>query len=166
MSEDFIGEIRAFSFGYAPRGWMPCNGQLLAINLNQALFSILGTYYGGNGQTNFALPDLRGRVPVHVGTDITLGMIAGEEAHTLTLNELPSHTHQIMASSSEASTNQPAGAVWAKQTAAGYDTAAPNTVMGSAALSSAGSSQPHTNMQPYGVVQFCICVEGIYPSRN
>ncbi|MCZ8523998.1 MULTISPECIES: phage tail protein [Paenibacillus] len=166
MSESFIGEIRAFPFGFAPKGWATCSGQLLSISQNQALFSILGTTYGGNGQTTFALPDLRGRVPIHVSAAAPLGMIAGEESHTLTISELPSHTHQVMASSSAASTNQPAGAVWAKQTAAGYAAGAPNTAMGPAALSAAGGSQPHTNMQPYAVVNFCICLEGIYPSRS
>lgn len=165
MSEPFLGEIRMFALNYAPRGWLPCNGQVLAINQYQALFSILGTTYGGNGMTTFALPNLQGRAPVHTGSGITLGQSAGEETHTLTIQEMPSHTHQASGNSAGASSSQAQGNVWGKPAANTYAASA-NTTMSAAALGLAGGSQPHENMQPYNVVNFCIAINGIFPSRN
>lgn len=166
MSEPFLGEIRLFSFARIPRGWMPCNGQLLAINTNQALYSLLGTLYGGNGTTTFALPDLRGRVPVHIGNGIKLGQIAGEEAHTLTINEMPAHTHQVSGSSQNATVKVASGNVWGVTTNAFYTTNQPNVSMSPQALSTSGSSQAHPNMQPYNVINYCMAIVGIYPQRN
>jgi microcystin-dependent protein len=167
MSEPFIGEIRVFGFGYAPKGWAQCNGQLLAINQNQALFSLLGTYYGGNGTTSFGLPDLRGRTPVFWGNGISLGQAAGEEGHTLIQAEMPMHTHMVNASSNGPSTKSPDGALWANTAdVPSYATGSPNATMNAAAISSAGGSQAHENRQPYLALNFCIATVGIYPSRN
>jgi microcystin-dependent protein len=165
MSEPFVGEIRAFGMNYAPRGWAMCNGQLLMINQNQALYSILGNTYGGDGRTTFALPDLRGRVPVHAGNSISYGQSAGEESHALTVNEMPPHIHTISASSGPASDKAPANKVWAKTDESNF-AAAPNNTMSTAALTNAGESRPHNNMQPYNTINFCIALQGIYPSRN
>ena len=164
MATPFLGEIKIFSFGFAPRGWAMCNGQLLLINQNQALFSILGTTYGGNGQTNFALPNLQGRVPVYVGNGIVLGQSAGEAAHTLTISEMPAHTHLPAGSSTPANLGVPTGNVWATGNAAYNPT--PNTTMNPASLLPAGGSQPHANLSPYVTVNVCIALQGIFPSRN
>ena len=164
MGTPFIGEIKIVSFNFAPKGWAMCNGQLLPINQNQALFSILGTTYGGNGQTNFALPDFRGRVPVHTGNGVVLGERAGEEAHVLTIGETPTHTHIMSASSLPASLGDPAGHYLAAND--GGFSATPNTAMSAGALSSFGGSQPHQNMQPFLVLNIVIALTGIFPSRN
>jgi microcystin-dependent protein len=166
MSEPFIGEIRAFGQAWAPQGWALCNGQLLSINQNQALFSLLGTTYGGNGQTTFALPDLRGRVPMHVGNGVTLGQSAGEENHTLTQNEMPQHTHLVSGSTAEANQKNVAGNIWAASSSNPFAQAAPDATMNAASLGTAGGSQPHPNMQPYLTMNYCIAIQGIYPSRN
>jgi len=169
MADPFMGEIRLFSFSFAPQGWAQANGQLLPINQNQALFSLLGTTFGGNGQTNFALPDLRGRAAMHTGNGHTLGEKAGEQAHTLTISELPQHLHFENASQDVSSTNTPANnLVLAKSTAANlYGSGASNLVaMAPDALSNVGGSQAHTNMQPYTVINFCIALQGIFPSQN
>jgi len=165
MSEPFLAEIRIFAFNYAPRGWAQCNGQLLPINQNQALFSLLGTTFGGNGQTTFALPDLRGRAPVHAGADVTLGMSAGEESHTLVLSEMPAHTHLPMGDSAAASVTTPGGNTWASQNANPY-ASSPNVLMNPTTVSNVGGSQPHANIQPYLVLNSCIALMGIFPSRN
>ncbi|MFC5649787.1 phage tail protein [Paenibacillus solisilvae] len=165
MSEPFLGEIQAFAFGFEPRGWAACSGQLLPINTNQALFSILGTTYGGDGITTFCLPDLRGRAAVHPGNGVSLGQAAGEEAHTLTANEMPQHNHQVMANTSSSTSNKPAGNVWGPAQENSY-TASPNTSMSPNALSNAGGSQAHPNMQPYLALNYCIALTGIFPSRN
>src|ERR1043165_7423961 len=150
MANPFLSEIRIMSFAYAPRGWAMCNGQLLPINQNQALFSLLGTTYGGNGQTNFALPDLRARVPIHMGSSHTLGERAGEQAHTLTISELPAHVHVANASTSTGSDNVPANNV--------LGNSAPNNIYGGAqnlgamnpaTITNTGGSQAHQNMQPF-----------------
>lgn len=165
MSEPFLGEIRLFANGYAPRDWAYCEGQILPINSNQALFSLLGNVYGGDGVTNFALPDLRGRTSVHVSPSIPLGTSAGEAAHALTQNEIPQHTHQVSANGTSASTAVPLGNTWAPQ-AALYDPPATLVQMNAGAIGTAGGSQPHTNMQPYLAVHYCIALQGIFPSRN
>ncbi|MFE6796531.1 phage tail protein [Paenibacillus chitinolyticus] len=166
MSEPFVGEIRLFANNYAPRGWAFCEGQTLSINGNQALYSLIGTVYGGDGRTNFKLPDLRGRVPIHVGTTNPLGQSEGEAAHTLTINEMPAHTHQVFASGNPGSTFAPAANVWADETAQYDPPSTPAVSMNAGALSIAGQSQPHSNMQPYLVANFAIALVGIYPSRN
>ncbi len=163
MTEPFIGEIQIFPFGFAPRGWAQCNGQLLPINQYQALFALLGTTYGGNGQTTFALPDLRGRVPAGVGGGFVQGERAGEEVHTLTLNEMPSHAHQAFASSAPASSPNPSGAAWANMGADAYDASA-NAPMARNAVAPAGGGQPHENRSPYLTLNFCIALVGIFPS--
>lgn len=165
MSEPFLGEIRLFANNYAPSGWMECNGQLLQINGNQALYSLLGSVYGGDGVTTFALPDLRGRVPIHVSPSIPLGQKAGEETHILTANEMPMHTHGVSASSVLGTNAEPEQNVWANQVGL-YSTQAANAAMNAGSVSNAGSSQPHNNMQPYLAVNFYIATTGIFPSRN
>lgn len=166
MSTPFLAEIRMVAFPYAPKGWALCNGQLLPINQNQALFSILGTIYGGNGQTTFALPDLRGRSPVHPGSQVSLGQVGGEENHTLTVAEIPAHTHQAAGDANSASVASPTGNVWAASDNNPFSSNAPDTAMNPASVGTAGSSQPHSNQQPYLAVNFVIAVQGIFPSRN
>ncbi|RNB79530.1 phage tail protein [Brevibacillus fluminis] len=173
MGEPFIGEIRMFSSNVVQKGWALCNGQLLSINQNQALFSLLGTTYGGNGMTTFALPDLRGRVPMHWGSgsagQIILGEAGGEVAHTLTTQEMPVHTHQVKASSASANGITPSNNVWAAQENC-YSPATnplpyPLAQMHSAAVSTVGGSQAHLNMQPFLTINFIIALQGAFPSR-
>jgi microcystin-dependent protein len=169
MSEPFLGEIRMTSFGFAARGWALCNGQLLPINQNQALFSLLGTMYGGNGTTDFALPNLQGRVPVHVGGGITQGQAGGTEVVTLTTAQLPAHSHTLYGSANQATTNGPAGNVPAQRPRSGALVFGPtaNTALAPASLQpAAGAGQPHTNIQPCLAISFMISLQGIFPSRN
>lgn len=165
MTEPFIGEIQVFPFGFAPRGWAQCNGQLMPINQYQALFSLLGTMYGGDGRTTFALPDLRGRVPLGVGAGTTQGERAGEETHTLYVAEMPAHVHGANASSAAPSTPNPAGAAWANMGADSY-AASPNSQLAGNAVTPTGGGQPHENRSPYLTLNYCIAVVGIFPSRN
>jgi microcystin-dependent protein len=175
--EGYIAEIRLFAGNFAPRGWAFCQGQILSIAQNTALFSLLGTTYGGNGQTTFALPDLRGRVPVGTGQgpglpSINLGEMAGEPTHTLIITEMPAHNHQAQAqgNTNAGGTTSPTGATWATSTARDniYVSAAPNTPMAAntVTVGIAGGSQPHNNMQPYLGLNYIICLQGIFPSRN
>lgn len=167
MAEPFLSEIRVFSFGFPPRGWAACNGQLLPINQNQALFSLLGTTYGGDGRVNFALPDLRGRVPIHVSGGHTLGERAGEQAHTLSIAELPTHAHTAQASAAAGTQNVPASNMMLSQrTAEIYRAPSSLAPMVAGALANAGGSQAHPNMQPFLTLNFCIALQGIFPSRN
>jgi microcystin-dependent protein len=167
MSEPFLAEIKIVSFNFAPQGWALCNGQLLPINQNQALFSILGTTYGGNGQTNFALPDLRGRSPFHYGSGFNLGQAGGEAAHTLTTSELPTHIHFMQANSQAGVEIAPSPArTWAQSAVNPYNAAANLGALHPSAMSNVGGSQAHNNMQPYLVLNFIICLIGIFPSRN
>lgn len=161
--EPFIGEIRLFSFGKAPKGWATCEGQTLAINMNQALFAILGTQFGGDGITNFKLPDLRGRTPIAAAPSHPLGSAGGEDKHTLTAAEMPAHNHLVSASKVIADQNPIAGNVWASTMSYG-DTA--NVTMGAGAVATAGASQAHNNMQPFAASCYCIAVQGIFPSRS
>ncbi len=165
MSDPYIGEIRRVAFDFAPRGWALCNGQMLAVNQNQALFALLGTVYGGNGVTTFALPDLRGRAPIHPGQGIPQGLAAGAPSVTLTVAQLPAHTHQVVAASDAADQTSPQDAYWAATAQPGYGGQATGT-MSTAALSAAGGSQPHDNMSPYLVVNHIIALTGIFPSRD
>jgi microcystin-dependent protein len=165
MAEPFLSEIRIMSFSFAPRGWALCNGQLLPINQNQALFSLLGTTFGGNGQTTFALPDLRARTPIHVGSGHTLGERGGEQAHTLSIAELPTHTHKLQASSNNAGTNVPTGGVLANSTAV-YHAPESLVALHPGSIVNAGGSQAHLNMQPFLTLSFCIALQGIFPSPN
>lgn len=168
MAEPFLSEIRLMSFVFAPKGWALCNGQLLPINQNQALFSLLGTTFGGDGRVNFALPDLRGRTPIHVGSGHTLGERGGEQAHTLSISELPQHTHFVNASSNSATDGTPSNSlVLAQSTAANlYGSATALQAMAPAAVSNVGGSQAHLNMQPFLTLSFCIALQGIFPSPN
>lgn len=168
MAEPFLSEIRIMSFSFAPKGWALCNGQLLPINQNQALFSLLGTTFGGNGQTNFALPDLRGRVPMHVGNGHVLGERAGEQAHTLSLAELPSHTHNINVIKNTTADQQYVSATtrWASGGSfAGFHQSA-NTGMDPGTVLATGGGQAHVNMQPFVTLNLCIALQGIFPSQN
>ena len=165
MAEPFLSEIRIMSFVFPPKGWALCNGQTLPINQNQALFSLLGTTYGGNGQTTFALPNLRGQVPIHFGNGHVLGESAGQEAHTITQSEMPAHNHTVNTTSGNASQVAPGGAQFASalNVYRGLDQL---TTMTPASLSNVGGSQPHENRQPYLVLSFCIALQGIFPSQN
>jgi microcystin-dependent protein len=166
VSEPFIGEIKVISFNFPPKGWAFCNGQLLPINQNQALFSILGTTYGGDGRTTFALPNLQARMPIHQGPGFTPGQAGGEVAHTLSVNEMPAHTHVARARSAVSNPGgTPAGSVWAQSGDAMF-AAAPTGSLAPAAIGNAGGGQPHTNEAPYLVLNFVIALQGIFPSRN
>lgn len=166
MSEPFLSEIRLMSFQFAPKGWALCNGQLLPINQNQALFSLLGTTYGGNGQTSFALPDFRGRTPIHVGSGHTLGERAGEQAHTLSIPEIPTHAHALAATSAAGDQQIPTNRVPAKNNLPAYAPAQNLTGMAAGAIGIVGGSQAHQNMQPFLTLSFCIALQGIFPSPN
>lgn len=168
MAEPFLSEVRIMSFVFAPKGWALCNGQLLPINQNQALFSLLGTTFGGDGRVNFALPDLRGRTPIHVGSGHTLGERGGEQAHTLSIAELPEHTHVANATTTTASTNIPASnLILAKSGGSALYAAATNLIaMSPSEVAPVGGSQAHLNMQPFLTLSFCIALQGIFPSPN
>ena len=165
MAEPFLSEIRIFSFSFPPKGWALCNGQLLPINQNQALFSLLGTTFGGDGRVNFGLPDMRGRTPIHVDSGHTLGERGGEQAHTLSMAELPTHTHVLQGSSNNAGTNNPNNAVLANSTAV-YHSPANLTSLSPSSVTNVGGSQAHLNMQPFLTLNFCIALQGIFPSPN
>jgi microcystin-dependent protein len=171
MAEPFLGEVRLLGFGFAPRGWALCAGQLLPIAQNQALFSLLGTTYGGDGRTTFALPDLRGRTPLHVGNGIVLGESGGSEAVTLAVSQIPSHGHALAASADVSVTTAPTGSVLAKKARFGADVyatpdgATPLTTLAPATLGTIGG-QPHENRQPYLTLTYAIALVGIFPSRS
>lgn len=168
MAEPFLSEIRIMSFSFPPRGWAQCNGQLMPINQNQALFSLLGTTFGGDGRVNFALPDLRGRTPIHAGGGRTLGERGGEQAHTLNVNELPSHVHQMQATSKpgDAAPNMPVGNLLAQSRLPLYGQPNNLAALAPGTVPNAGGSQAHTNMQPYLTLSFCIALQGIFPSMT
>jgi len=171
MAEPFLSEIRIMSFGFAPRGWALCNGQLLPINQNQALFSLLGTTYGGDGRVNFGLPDLRGRVAMHEGNSHDLGERAGEPAHTISIAEMPSHVHSMNATNATATQSSPSTdylAATGSSIGAIYSTNTPsfNAALNAAAISKVGGSQAHLNLQPFLVLNFSIALQGIFPSQT
>lgn len=165
MAEPFLAEIRIMSFNFPPKGWALCNGQLLPINQNQALFSLLGTTYGGDGRVNFGLPDLRGRTPIHMGSGHTQGERGGEQAHTLNVAELPTHTHTAQAASAASNTPIAANNVLANANNV-YGLAANLTSLGPTSVTNVGGSQAHLNMQPFLTLSFCIALQGIFPSQN
>ena len=164
MAEPFLSEIRIMSFVFAPKGWALCNGQLLPINQNQALFSLLGTTFGGDGRVNFALPDLRGRTPIHVGSGHTLGEKGGEQAHTLSIAELPEHVHVVNANTGTGQNNPP-NTLLCKAGTNMYGAATQLAAMG-VSVTNTGGSQAHLNMQPFLTLSFCIALQGIFPSPN
>lgn len=168
MAEPFLSELRLFSFVFAPKGWALCNGQLLPINQNQGLFSLLGTTFGGDGRVNFALPDMRGRVPIHVGNGHTLGERGGEQAHTLTIAEMPTHQHVLQATEAQASTNIPTANLYLGSSAPNdlYTGPLALSAMSPTTISTVGGSQPHQNMQPFLTLSWCIALQGIFPSQT
>lgn len=171
MSEPFLAEIRMVGFSFAPRGWALCDGQILPINQHQSLYSLLGTAYGGDGRTSFALPDLRGRTPIHVSASHAQGQKAGEETHTLAETEMPGHSHVLQASAAAATAPGPADGLLAVSTLAGgtlYSTTAEtqNVSLAAAAITDTGDGQAHNNMQPFLTLNFCIALQGLFPSRN
>jgi microcystin-dependent protein len=164
MGTPYLAEIKVVSFNFPPKGWALCNGQLLPINQNQALFALLGTTFGGNGQTNFALPNLQGRVPIHTGGGFQLGQAQGEYAHTLTAGEMPQHTHPVNASPKTGTQVTPAGTVWAATTSGAY-AGAPTVTMHPQSVNPVGGSQAHENTPPYLTLNFIIALQGIFPSH-
>jgi microcystin-dependent protein len=171
VSEPFLGEIRMFAFNFPPKGWAFANGQLLPINQNQALFSLLGTQFGGDGKVNFALPDLRGRVALHAGqgtglTNHVLGNAGGAEHVTLATDQMPKHTHQLKASANQATTRHPAGAALANPGTPIYAAAFNEIAMNANAVGDAGSGQPVEVVPPFLTLNFCIALQGIFPSQN
>jgi microcystin-dependent protein len=164
VSEPFIAEIKIISWNYAPKGWAFCNGQLLPINQNQPLFSLLGTTYGGDGRVTFGLPDLRNRIPIHFGAGFTLGEQGGEQAHTLKISELPAHTHTPQANTAAANQGAATNNFWAALGASYAGSI--NQTMNPAATLPTGGSQAHNNMSPYLVLNFIIALQGIFPSQN
>jgi microcystin-dependent protein len=168
MSEPYLGEVRMVAFRFAPEGWALCNGQLLSIAENDALFNLIGFTYGGDGQTTFALPNLQSRVPMHQGNGHALGEMRGAEQVTLAVDELPSHLHLPQADTGNGNASDPAGNIWAsseasKQYVFGY---APNVSMNSSAMAPTGDSQPHDNMLPFLAINFVIALEGLYPTGS
>jgi microcystin-dependent protein len=171
MAEPFLGQIMMVGFNFAPRSWAECDGQILPINQNQSLYSLLGTTYGGDGRTSFALPDMRGRVPLHYGqgpglTDRTLGEKPGEERHVLNLAEMPSHSHQARFSNAEGETDSPVNAVPAQSGDNLYHSATNLVSARSGTITNTGAGQSHENMQPFLVIKFCIALQGLFPPRN
>lgn len=165
MSEPFLAEVRIVGFNFAPRGWAFCDGQILPINQNQSLYSLLGTTYGGDGRTSFALPDMRGRVPIHTGNGHREGQKSGEETHTISTKEMPQHDHVAQASSAVGNTLLPRGLL-ARNAAEPYHDPTNLQAMMSGTIANVGGGQAHDNMQPYLAINFCIALQGLFPSRN
>jgi microcystin-dependent protein len=166
MAEPFLSEIRIMSFGFPPKGWALCNGQLLPINQNQALFSLLGTTYGGDGRVNFGLPNLQGNVPIHMGSGFTLGEKGGEQAHTLSIAEIPTHTHVLNGSSNTGAAIIPTGNTLSVTPNQIYTQPTALTSLSPSSVGNAGGSQAHLNMQPFLILSFCIALQGIFPSQT
>ena len=165
MASAFLGEIRILAFGFPPSGWALCNGQVLPINQNQALFAILGTTYGGDGQNTFALPNLQGRAPMHATGGFNPGAAGGEANHTLALAEMPAHTHTVAAAGGAAAVASPAGNLWANGAEPAYGPPG-GALLAPEAIGTTGGGQAHANMQPYLAVSFAIALQGIFPSQN
>jgi microcystin-dependent protein len=166
MAEPFLSEIRIMSFNFAPKGWALANGQLLPINQNQALFSLLGTNYGGDGRVNFGLPDLQSRTPIHTGSGHTLAERGGEQVHTLSISETPTHTHAATGTNTNGTAIIPTGNLLAGSSPQLYTTPQNLSALNSATIANAGGSQAHLNMQPFLALTFCIALQGIFPSVN
>ncbi|CAH1218556.1 hypothetical protein PAECIP111893_04444 [Paenibacillus plantiphilus] len=169
MSDMYVGEIRMFTGNYAPVGWAMCNGQLLSISQNEVLYTLIGTTYGGDGRTTFALPDLQGRLPIHMNSSYPIGAKSGTESVTLLSTQMPAHTHIPNASNVEGTNANPANAVWSATTVVNvtpYAATAPNTAMNPQSIGNAGGSQPHDNMMPFLTVSFIIALQGIFPSQG
>ena len=169
MSEPFLAEIRMVGFTFAPRGWAQCDGQILPINQHQSLYSLLGTTYGGDGRTTFQLPDLRGRSPMHVGSGFSQGQKGGTENEILTIQQIPSHTHDFMTASARATLQRPANSndsVLAKANIDMYSGDDPDTSLHTNVVGTAGGNRAHENMQPWTAINFCIALQGVFPSRN
>jgi microcystin-dependent protein len=166
MSNPFVGEIRMFGGNFAPAGWAFCNGALLPISENDVLFNLIGTTYGGDGQSTFALPNLQSRIPIHVGPGFVLGQMSGQETVTLTTNQIPVHGHVPQANSGPGNQASPANGVWAQSTLGQYSSAVPSVNMDPSTMSVAGGSQRHDNMMPFLAVNFIISLFGIFPSQN
>jgi microcystin-dependent protein len=167
MGTPYVGEIRIFAGSFAPVGWAFCDGSLLSISEYEVLFTLIGTTYGGNGQTTFALPDLRGRVPIHQGGGFALAQSGGVESVALNATQIPAHTHNFMASTNAANQGTPAGFVLAASTGVKiYSSGAPNVSLSPMALQNAGGSLPHDNRQPFGCLNFIVALDGIYPTQN
>lgn len=167
MSEPFLAEIRIVGFNFAPRGWAFCDGQILPINQNQSLYSLLGTTYGGDGRTSFALPDIRGRAPVHVGNGFSEGHKTGEETHTLSTAEIPQHSHQVNGTSNAVTAADPnSNRLPGTSNSKPYTSASGGGSMGSSTVSHVGGGQAHNNMQPFLAMNYCIALQGLFPSRN
>jgi microcystin-dependent protein len=167
MAEPFLSEIRIMSFGFPPKGWALCDGQLLPINQNQALFSLLGTTYGGDGRVNFGLPNLQGNTPIHMGGGHTLGERGGEQGHTLSISEIPTHVHSAMAASADGTAPLPTGNFLAQESRKPYGAADNNLVaLNPGSIANVGGSQAHLNMQPFLVLNFSIALQGIFPSQT
>jgi microcystin-dependent protein len=166
MAEPFLSEIRIMSFVFPPKGWALCDGQLLPINQNQALFSLLGTTFGGDGRVNFGLPDLRGRAPIHVGSGHTLGERGGEQAHTLSIAEIPTHTHVAIGSGNTGNSQDATGNVLGVVPGRIYTDPANLTTLSPTTVTNVGGSQAHLNMQPFLILSFCIALQGIFPSAT
>ena len=172
MSEPFLAEIRIVGFNFAPRGWATCDGQILPINQNQSLYSLLGTTYGGDGRTSFALPDLRGRAPIHFGTPSdgsishTLGSKTGEETHSLTANEIPSHTHSPQGTNTTVNSNDPTNRLLGSNSGTPYRDNGTRVDMAADMIANEGGNVGHENMQPFTTLNFCIAIQGLFPSRN
>ena len=167
MAQPYVGEIRIFAGNFAPAGWMFCEGQLLPISENETLFNLIGTTYGGDGQSTFALPDLRGRIPLHQGSGFTLAETGGVETVTLTVSQIPAHSHAFLATSGLSNATNPSGDVLAQSlTVSFYNSATPNSAMAAGATGLVGGSQPHNNFQPYLCLDFIISLFGIFPSQT
>jgi microcystin-dependent protein len=166
MAEPFLSEIRIMSFGFPPKGWAFCDGQLLPINQNQALFSLLGTTYGGDGRVNFGLPDLRGRASMHMGNGHTLGERGGEQTHTLSISETPTHTHTLQASATPGNTPISTNNVLSSAQGQLFGPAANLTSLTPGTVTNVGGSQAHLNLQPFLTLTFCIALQGIFPSQT
>lgn len=167
MSEAYVSEIRMFAGNFAPMGWALCDGRLLDIGGNELLFSLIGTTYGGNGQTNFALPDLRGRAPIHTGNGYNLGQLGGTESVTLTVKHLPAHAHTAVASMADATVSDPTGVLWGAVGATPFvaNPSSGTVQMNAGAIAPSGGNTPHDNMMPYLTISYIIALDGLYPSR-